>query len=276
MRNTIKLNSKPSRRTPPTVIRSLPAILAIFITLLGTRMLASQGTANLPPSARSAATLSAPKSHRHHVRTATPPPPLAEPEIAPSSAPVIPNWPANDNPGKPAVTWDSQGLRIDATNASLRQILTEVATATGAQVEGIGADERVFGEFGPGQARDVLSDLLHGSGYNVLMIGDQGQGTPRQIVLSARRKGNGPNTATAPPPTGQDVQDEDAAEPPEPEEQPMPQPSNREPMGQQGPPRTPQQVMQELLQRQQQMNQPQLNPQQPNQQQQPNQPQQPH
>jgi hypothetical protein len=93
----------------------------------------------------------------------------------------------NETPGKPAITWDSQGLKIDATNSSLRQILNDVSTATGAKVEGFGTDERVFGEYGPGQARDVISQLLHGSGYNVLLIGDQGAGTPRQIVLSTRK-----------------------------------------------------------------------------------------
>ncbi len=53
----------------------------------------------------------------------------------------------------------------------------------------MGQDQRIFGAYGPGPARDVLSQLLDGSGYNVLMIGDQGQGTPRRIVLSARPAG---------------------------------------------------------------------------------------
>ncbi len=159
------------------------------------------------------------------------------------------------------MTWDSQGLRINATNASLRQILAQVSTATGAKVEGLGNDERVFGEYGPGQARDVLSQLLHGSSYNVLMIGDQGQGTPREIVLSARRAGgavNESNSFAANRPSAQDTADEEAPEP----EEPAPPPLNRMPMNQppQGPQRTPQQVMQELMQRQQQMLNQQANP----------------
>jgi hypothetical protein len=172
------------------------------------------------------------------------------------SAPELPKWPVNDSPAKPTVTWDSQGLKIDASNASLHQILNDVSTATGAKVEGFGADERVFGEYGPGKAGDILSQLLHGSGYNVLMIGDQGEGTPRQIVLSPRRTDNGPPSANRPSP---DAQEEDVPEPPEPEEQPPPQPqliNGRPPMppqGPQGPPRTPQQVLQELQQRQQQL-----------------------
>jgi hypothetical protein len=172
------------------------------------------------------------------------------------AAPELPKWPVNDSPAKPTVTWDSQGLKIDASNASLHQILNDVSTATGAKVEGFGADERVFGEYGPGKAGDILSQLLHGSGYNVLMIGDQGEGTPRQIVLSPRRTDSGPPSTNRPSP---DAQEEDVPEPPEPEEQPPPQPqliNGRPPIppqAPQGPPRTPQQVLQELQQRQQQL-----------------------
>jgi hypothetical protein len=141
-----------------------------------------------------------------------------------------------------AVTWDSHGLHIDAANSSLHQILNDVASETGAKVEGLGADERVFGEYGPGQARDVLSQLLHGSGYNVLLIGDQGEGTPRQIVLSARHASTGPRVANPP---NADNPDEDTpdAEPEEP--QPIPRPGFIPP----GIPRTPQ----EMRERQQQM-----------------------
>ena len=56
----------------------------------------------------------------------------------------------------------------------------DVSLKTGAKVEGVGADERIFGAYGPGPARDVLTELLDGSGYNILMIGDLGQGTPRR------------------------------------------------------------------------------------------------
>jgi hypothetical protein len=63
-----------------------------------------------------------------------------------------------------------------ATNSSLQQILSDVSTATGVKVEGTPGDQRVYGSYGPAPARDVLSQLLDGSGYNVLMIGDQGEG----------------------------------------------------------------------------------------------------
>lgn len=127
----------------------------------------------------------------------TPPRGKAEPVSppAPVAAPApVPAWPVNEAPTPATVQWDSHGLKIIAKNASLRQILADVSSRTGATLEGMGADERVFGEYGPAPAKEVLAQLLHGSAYNVMLIGDQGQGTPRQIVLSVRSAAN-PNQA---------------------------------------------------------------------------------
>jgi hypothetical protein len=178
-------------------------------------------------------------------------------------APELPKWPANEKPAKAAITWDSQGLHIDAANSSLEEILMEVATLTGAKLEGFDADQRVFGAFGPGPARDVLSQLLLGSGYNVVLIGDQGQGTPRRIVLSSRHAGAATTAATAAP-AGSD-EDADTEEPPQQPPQQYPQPIRPgfPPGG-----RNPQQMQE--FQRQQQMQQ--MHPQ-PGQPQQPSSPQ---
>ena len=149
------------------------------------------------------------------------PSPISAP--APMSAPMpapapMPAWPVNESPAQAVVQWDSHGLRISAKNASLRQILTDVAARTGAKLEGIGTDERVFGEYGPGPAREVLAELLHGSAYNVMLVGDQGQGTPRQILLSPRPAAAG-NQAHGTQPTHVEEDPE-----PEPEDQPVQQP----------------------------------------------------
>lgn len=134
------------------------------------------------------------------------------------------------------------------------QILKDVQTATGAEIVGMSADQRVFGVYGPGLARDVLSQLLQGSGYNLLMIGDLGKGAPRQIVLSAKKAGDGKSATDK---SGAVPTDDDTAEA-EPEEQPqqqiVPQPA-RPGFGPGGLPRSPQQIMQEMQQRQQQLNQ---------------------
>jgi len=193
-------------------------------------------------------------SPAHHAVSPAPdvPVPVTPPE------PEKPNWPAFDHPAQASVVWDSHGLKIDATNSSLQQILKDVATATGVKVDGMSSDQRVFGTYGPGQARDVLSQLLQGSGYNVIMIGDQGQGTPRQILLSTRQSSGQANS-----------EDDDADEPPAPQE---PEQPVRPAFPPGTPPRSPQQIMQEMQQRQQQIQQQQNQPQQP---QQPTQPQQP-
>lgn len=168
----------------------------------------------------------------------------------------MPDWPINDKPSPASVVWDANGLRINASNSSLQQILGEVSTETGTKVEGLSADQRVYGAYGPGNARDVLSQLLQGSGYNVLLAGDIGQGTPREVVLSPRLSNpNGaPNNNAMNRP--QQEGDEDVPEPPD-EQPPIQNPQVQNgprpgfgPGGPGGPVRTPQQVMEEMQQRQ--------------------------
>ncbi len=189
---------------------------------------------------------------RAQASTAQPAPPQEQ------LAPKPPDWPVNDQPAEAKVEWNSRGLRIEAANSSLQQILKDVATATGAKVSGLGADQRIFGTYGPGAARDVLSQLLDGSGYNVLMIGDRGQGTPRQIVLSKPPTGPAPAVASNLGMNNDDSGSADVEEPPQPQPPPPPlQPHQNMPNGL-GPgaqPHTPQQLLQEMQQRQQRIEQ---------------------
>ena len=206
-----------------------------------------------------------PAHPRKRPAAAKPTPAVATLPVVAISVPLVPEapaWPINDKPAPASVTWDSQGLHIAAANSSLEQILNDVSTATGAKVEGLDKDQRVFGDFGPGQARDVLSQLLHGSGYNVVMIGDQGQGTPRRILLSSPHPGGATPTAT---PTQDNDEDSDVEEP----QQTNPPPFR--PGFQPGRGSSPQQ-MQELERRQQMMQQ-RIPPEQQPQQQQPENPQ---
>jgi hypothetical protein len=186
------------------------ASLVVFATALcGTGF----GVAQAPATANPSSPAHQPVHPRKHPAAPPEQSPLPPPAATPAlpAEPEAPLWPANEKPADATVTWDSHGLRIDAANSSLGQILHDVAADTGAKVEGFAADERVFGAFGPGQARDVLSQLLQGSGYNVMMIGDQGQGTPREIVLSSRNAG-GEQPAANPAP----AVEEEAEEPPPP------------------------------------------------------------
>lgn len=172
---------------------------------------ASQPRQLLKP--RKALQASAAASPAHMQRTAVEPP--AAPAVRP--APVLPAWPVNKQPTPAVVTWDSHGLRIEAQNSSLRQILQDTAVAIGARVEGIGSDERVFGNYGPGDAREVLSELMKGSSYNVLMVGDQGRGAPLQIVLSTRQPRSGPRVETGGTPPEEEAEADDQGE-----QQPVP------------------------------------------------------
>jgi hypothetical protein len=187
-------------------------------------------------------------AHKRTSATKQPnPAPLPPPEPVAPPAPKPPDWPANDHPADAAVVWNSQGLRIDAANSSLSQILKDVSTVTGTKVEGLGPDQRIFGTYGPGPARDVLAKLLDGSGYNILMIGDQGHGTPRSIVLTPQSKGGETSQVSNNEPQAND----DSADADEQPEQPQPQPpSIRNGFAPGAPPRTPQQIMQEMQQRQ--------------------------
>ena len=197
-------------------------------------------------------------AHRHQRPSAAKPfnvPVQAPPEPVSAPVPEKPKWPAFDSPSPASVVWDSHGLSIEATNSSLEQILKDVSTATGARVDGLASDQRVFGAYGPGQARDVLSQLLLGSGYNVIMIGDQGQGAPKQILLSMRQAGGAPPVSKN---NASNNDEDDVEEPPPPPEQGPMRPGFPPGIA----PRTPQQIEQEMEQRREQMQQQQVPPQQ--------------
>jgi hypothetical protein len=259
-----RLAAGPSFRCPLPF--PFPILLAAALTLLATSVLVRAQT---PPDQTPDPT-SPPvtKPSNHHQRPSPAKqltvPVQTAPDAVPPPEPEKPKWPAFDKPTAASVVWDSHGLSIDASNSSLEQILKDVSAATGSKVDGLTADQRVFGEYGPGQARDVLSQLLQGSGYNVLMIGDQGKGAPKQILLSVRQAGASQPVAR----NNAANNDEDEVE-----EQPAPQePIQTRPGFPPGmAPRTPQQIEQEMEQRREQMQQqpgqaPQQQPGQPQQQ----------
>lgn len=220
--STVPLNTWPPMRSQVFPIRLTFSVRTSLLSIAAAALVAfSLGTTSAqtapappPPDARPAPRT----AHPHKHGSATPPETTAAP-VTPAPVtppePEVPKWPANQKPEDATVTWDSHGLRINASNSSLEQILNEIATETGAKVEGMATDERIFGAFGPGQPRDVVSQLLEGSGYNVLMIGDQGQGAPRQIVLSARHSGDATAAKSSPNPTAEE--DNDVEDQPQPE-----------------------------------------------------------
>ena len=198
-----------------------------------------------------------------------PPRPSAQPPRTPAAKPAAivpvsatipqPTRPSLlDKPAEPArIELASGRLTIHADNSSLDEILRHLTADSGMTVDGLGADQRVFGTYGPGDPQEVLFKLLDGSGYNVVMLGRTANGTPKQLALSPRTKGLPNNGPSRPQPVAQDDDNDDEyqqqqqppAEMPAPPQSP---PENRPPNGA----RTPQQMLQELqMMRQQQLQQ---------------------
>lgn len=184
---------------------------------------------------------------------------------ATATAPVMaPNLPPSllDKPAAPAhVTLSDGSLSVDANNSSLDAILKDLETSSGMTVSGFGKDSRIFGVYGPGTPRDVLSSLLDGAGYNFLMVGSTGAGTPREIVLTARS--NAPISAPSPGSSPQPDEEDQTPNnyPPMEVTPPPPVPQQMAPTPDQRP-RTPQEMLLELQRlRQQQMQQQQGQPQ---------------
>ena len=119
------------------------------------------------------------------------------------------------------------------------------------------AAQRIFGQYGPGTPREVLSNLLTGSGYNVLMAGLTPAGTPRELALSPRTTGGVSNPAPQPAETDQDTDTQQDAQPTQYPEEQQDQPQDQpQPPEAQNRVRTPEQILQEL-QRMHQQHQPQ-------------------
>jgi hypothetical protein len=152
----------------------------------------SQATPSQAAPSQAPATTN-PVHARHHKK----PTPVAEP--APPPPPTV--APSRfQEPAVPAtVTAATNQLTVTADNSSLAQILHQVSSATGMKLDGLGGDERVFGSFGPGAPREVLTSLLNGTSYNVMMVGDLPNGAPRELLLTSRTGGGASAQANANP-----------------------------------------------------------------------------
>jgi hypothetical protein len=192
-----------------------------------------------------------PPRHAHpaHLRSGKHAARVQAKHAAPAAAQPEPKQPLSlleQPPQPPTITLSGGRLTVKADNSSLVDILNRLEKSGGMSVTGLDQDQRVFGVYGPGNPRDILTQLLEGAGYNMLMLGVTDQGTPRELVLSAR--------GDAPPSPPQSF--------------PQQQPSFQQPLfqRQQAPPpphgnlnfpvRSPAQMYQQMMQqRQQQQNQ---------------------
>lgn len=172
------------------------------------------------------------------------PPPSAPPASPRAAAPSL-----LDKPAEPAkVSLTGGVLSVQANNSSLTQILHQLSSSSGMSIDGLGQDQRIFGSYGPGTPRDVLSSLLDGAGYNVLMLGETNAGAPRELVLTARSNApasSGQNNASSQQEEEEDDQsaNNNLPEPPPPPPQPTAPVQTQNPNGGV---KTPAQILQEL------------------------------
>ena len=208
-------------------------------------------------------------------------------------APPPPSRPYEQSPVAPQVTYSGGQLTISAVNSTLADILAAVRSRLGAKVDfpQTAAQERVAVQLGPGNPRDVLAQLLHGSPFDYILLGsDQDPHVVTDILVTRRQAQTGGTTVAggsqnpAPAqaePAGDEDTDNEAAAPAAPQPlatptpgQPVPgQPVNMAAPMQQNPeqnatgniqnaapgnaqngtqPKTPEQLLQELQRMQQQ------------------------
>jgi hypothetical protein len=189
------------------VLRILSSWLLITgMTLVGGAGLFAPAAAGqtTPPASAAQAPKSAAQPSAQPPSSASPSPSRPKhhkkPEVAPVAAPPQPTVAPSllEQPATPAtVSAHNNELTVKADNSSLSQILHQVSSATGMKLDGLGGDERVFGSFGPGAPREVLTALLNGTSYNIMMVGDLPNGAPRELLLSNRAAGGAPPPSPA-------------------------------------------------------------------------------
>ena len=108
----------------------------------------------------------------------------------------VPQIPLDSIPAvAPQVSYQSGQLTIVAPNSTLGDILRAVRKSTAAEIEiPTAANERVVTRLGPGPAREVVAELLNGSRFNYVLLGSPADANLlTRVVLVAK-------TAEAPPP----------------------------------------------------------------------------
>jgi hypothetical protein len=108
----------------------------------------------------------------------------------------------------PSVTLQHGQLTVHAENSDLGTILGDVAQLSGMRIEGLDASAHVFGVYGPGNPRQVITELLDGVGYNFMLVGGTEDGAPQELLVTARA-GAEPSNAAAPSVAAQTESSED-------------------------------------------------------------------
>jgi len=130
---------------------------------------------------------------------AKPPTQLSSLSAAQTTAPEpppLPLTPSQRPPNHAQVTYAGGTLSVSADNSSLNQILRQIGSSTGIKITGGVADERVFGQYGPGAPAQVLASLLEGTGSN-MVIAQQDADGPAELILTPRMGGPTPPNPNA-------------------------------------------------------------------------------
>ena len=110
--------------------------------------------------------------------------------------PPIPLTPSQRPPQRAQVTYADGALSVAADNASLNQILRQIASDTGMKITGGVTDDRVFGHYGPADPAQVLAMLLDGTGSNMILVHHDGA-APSELILTPRQGGPTPPSPNA-------------------------------------------------------------------------------
>lgn len=131
--------------------------------------------------------------------------PSAAVSTLPAAQPTAASGPAQATSAAPVaphhiqVSYSDGQLAVEATNASLNEILHEISQKTGMKITGGVTDDRVFGQYGPSKPALVLDSLLEGTGSNFLLV-DGAKGNS-ELILTPRHGGvTPPNPNAAAPP----------------------------------------------------------------------------
>jgi hypothetical protein len=151
--------------------------------------------------------------------------PAANTLPAPIAATSLPSSETSTRPHHAKVTFNDGLIDVRADDSSLNQILRSISRATGLQITGGVADQRVFGNYGPASTSEIIATLLDGTGTNILLTAGDDK-TPPTLVLTPR---NGGATPPSPSSLGGD-DDVDTAEAP-PQHAPLPRNQPAPPMG---------------------------------------------
>jgi hypothetical protein len=249
----------------------------------GLRVVRFAGTIVLSLANLCAADTAKPKTQAHHKTKKAQQPQL--PPLPSGPTGPIQQIPLDSiAPVPPHVTYENGQLTIVAHNSTLADILRAVRKQTGADIDVPDARDRVVTDLGPGPAQLIMARLLNGSRFNYVLLGSAKDPTElTRVVLVARSAADVANANRPPQPdasasqaasadqaqpdTSADTNDADVSQPADDNsnvDQSADQPTaDSDQQSQQPGVKTPQELLQEMQERQLQLQQqqnPGLNP----------------